>query len=221
MEFAGNTVIVQYQASPSIYNIVQTFNTALDQAANFDNFYYNVFNVKTAIGAGLDIWGQIVGVNRIIPVTTAPFTFGFNDGLSDYAPFGQAPFYNGQPLTQNFALTDEAFRSLILTKALSNISACSSPAINQGLQLLFPGRGRCYVNDLGGMEMRYTFEFALQPFEVSILENTNALPAPSGVGITALIQPTPGTFGFGEAGPGYGPFGSGTFLANNAIFSVT
>lgn len=218
MENASQTVLIQYQASSSLYNIVQTFNTAVDQSDNFDNFYFNVFNVKTATGPGLDIWGQIVGVHRIIPVTTAPFTFGFNDGLTDYAPFGQAPFYNGQPLTQNFALTDDAFRALIMTKALANISATSSPAINAGLSLLFAGRGRCYVNDLGGMAMRYTFEFLPQPFEISILKNAGALPAPSGVGITALVQPTPGTFGFGA---GYGPFGSGTFLSNNAIFSAT
>lgn len=221
MRYPLNTVIVEYQASPSIVGLVDTFNAEIDPGRLLDDWYNKVWNVNTAQGYGLDVWGRIVGVQRILPVTVAPLTFGFDDGVNDYAPFGQAPFYNGVPITTNYSLSDDAFRALIFTKALSNISASSSPAINEGLRLLFSGRGRCYVNDQGMMQMRYTFEFPPEPYEISIIENANALPAPSGVGISVLVQPTPGTFGFGEAGPEYGPFGSGTFLSDNSFFSVT
>jgi hypothetical protein len=220
VRFPLDPVVVQYQASPSIVGLVNTFNAEIDPGLLLDDWFNKVWDVKTAQGAGLDQWGRIVGVQRVLPITVDPFTFGFDDGVGDYAPFGQAPFYNGAQITDNFSLPDNAFRALIFAKGLSNISASSSPAINEGLQLLFSGRGRCYVNDLGGMAMRYTFEFLPQPYEISIIDNANALPAPSGVGITALVQPTPGTFGFNEAGPEYGPFGTGTFLPNSAIFSV-
>ncbi len=86
-------------------------------------------------------------------------------------------------------LTDDAYRILILTKALANIASTSSAAINQLLRNLFPGRGKAYVEDLGGMAMRFVFDFALTPVEYAIVSQSGALPHPAGVALSVSVPP--------------------------------
>lgn len=213
VSFARSTIISQYANSPTLAQLIENMGQYVDPTANFDAFYKLVWNVNTAQGFGLDIWGRIVDVSRQLNVVDAPTYFGFQDGLTDYAPFGSAPFYSGNPAsTSVYTLTDDAYRVLILVKALANISATTAPALNQLLRNLFPNRGRCYVNDMGGMQMRYTFEFYLQPFEYAILTQSGVLPRPAGVSVTVLQISLPYVFGFSEAGTDSAtPFGQGTF----------
>jgi hypothetical protein len=203
------TIISQYGASPILNQLLANYNEYLDPSADIDTFYSYVWDVQTAEGFGLDIWGKIVGVDRQLVVDVAQENFGFDEGVN-YYPFGEAPFYNGQT-TGSFELSDESYRTLIMVKALANISATTIQALNQLLQNLFAGRGRCYVNDLGNMQMRWTFEFYLQPFEVAILTKSGALPRPTGVKsfVLQIAQPI---FGFSEAGEESAPFDQGTLL---------
>lgn len=216
-----DTVLSQYANSPTILGLINSFNDAIDPSADLDAFYNNVWNIHTAVGFGLDSWGKIVGVSRYIKVTTGSY-LGFKTGASPETsqPFGQASFYTGAAATSTYALSDDAYRTLILTKALANIVMTTSPAINQVLQALFAGRGRCYVSDQGNMQMRYTFEFYLQPYEQAIMQNGGVLPRPAGVSATIATIPTASTFGFQEAGASSSPFNQGTFLSTGAIANV-
>ena len=202
------TIISQFANSPTIVGLVANMNAYVDQSANFQAFYDFVWNVDTAQGFGLDIWGKIVDIRRELQINPSLLNFGFSDGLDDYAPFGQAPFYNGAADTNTYILADNAYRVLILAKALANISATSAPSLNQLLQNLFPGRGRCYANDLGNMAMRYTFEFYLEPFEIAIVTSSGVLPHCSGVSVSVLQVDIPNAFGF--EGSGLQPFGQGS-----------
>lgn len=198
--------------------LMANYNQYIDPAADLNNFYDYVWNVQTAQGFGLDTWGEIVGVKRDLVVSQSPTYFGFKDGLNDYGPFGQAPFYAGAS-SGSYQLSDAAFRVLIMVKALANISRTTSRALNQLLQNMFAGRGTCYVNDLGNMQMRYTFEFMLQPYEIAILTQSGVLPKPTGVG-NFVLQVSFATFGFSEAGSSSSPFGQGTFLNQGALSAI-
>ncbi len=132
MRDVEKTIISEYGNSSTIGQLIANMNENLDPSADIDNFYNVVWNVDTAIGFGLDIWGEIVGVSR--EIFTDPVTY----------------------------LDDDAFRSLILLKALSNISIDSAPSINQLLQNWL-GPVRAYVQDLGQMALSYVFEFPLTP----------------------------------------------------------
>lgn len=212
MEDVERTLCSQYANSPTLVQLVQNMNQYIDQSANFQAFYDYVWNVNTAQGFGLDIWGRIVDVSRNLQVTVSTDLFGFSEMGAGATPFGQAPFYAGVPATSSYILSDAAYRTLILTKALSNITATTAPAINQLLQNLFAGRGRCYVNDLGSMQMRYTFEFYLQPYEVSIVNSSGVLPHGAGVQVSVVQVPQADQlFGFYEMGAGAYPFGQGRF----------
>lgn len=208
--FYQETVQSEYANSPTLIQMITNFNSYIDPSANLDAFYNIAFNVLTAQGVWLDNWGVIVGVGRVFQVPGALFNFGFHEGGSDYQPFGQAPFWDGPPATDSYILSDTAYRTLILVKALSNISNCSAPSYNHLLQMLFPGRGLCYVQDLGGMAMEYVFYFDLQPFELSIINDSGAFPHPAAVSVTIVIVPPDTILGFAEA-HSFQPFGQGTF----------
>lgn len=183
------TVISQYANSPILTQLCQNFAAYVDETKNFDDFLDLIFNVDTAQGAGLDVWGRIVGVTRVLQITNSGVYIGFeeqNPTADTFGPGGQSPFYSGAPVTQNFDLADGSFRTLIFAKALLNISNCSIPAINQMMLNLFPNRGNCYCTDGGNMTMTYTFKFFLTPVEVAIVSASGVLPKPAGVAATVV-----------------------------------
>lgn len=161
------TVLSQYANSPAITSILVNYAAAADQNQDFSNFYDLIWNVDTAQGYGLDVWGRIVGVGRIITVASTDY-FGFdqavpgvqswNLGLSFGGSWLGGALYSGTNLTSNFSLSDTAFRQLILAKAAANISNGSIPAVNAILRGLFPGRGNAYVTD--DFEVTQYFGFA-------------------------------------------------------------
>lgn len=195
-------------------------NQFIDPRANFQAFYDFVWNVDTAQDWGLDYWGRIVYLpnGRFLQLGSAGQTLGYSnaDVPPDWAPFNQGTFFTGTLNGTTFRLSDDAFRVLILAKALANITATTTPALNQLLRNLFPGRGRCYVIDrgqintaVGGMNMSFVFEFVLTPVEYAILTQSGVMPHPAAVGFNVIVIP-PGQFNFREEGAQATPFGSGT-----------
>ena len=203
---------IQYQNSPIIGDLVEYAYQHFDSETAFNKFFDIAVNVDTAQGFGLDIWGRIVGVGRYLQIEADVEYFGFDDGVNDYTPFDVGSFWDYDPKTQSYRLDDDAYRVVILAKALSNIVDTTSPALNQILQSLFKDRGRCYVLDLGNMAMRYVFEFYLEPFEKAILNTPGLLPHSAGVRVETLEIPVPNVFGFDEAGIGVAPFDQGVFF---------
>jgi hypothetical protein len=211
------TIISQYGNSPTILGLIEGMNENIDPRADIDSFYSFVWNVNTAQGFGLDIWGEIVNVSRYILVPPDMRNFGFNEAGTSGQPFDQAPFYNGPYASETQALSDDTYRKLILVKALANVSATNARSLNQLLQNMFKDRGRCYVNDTGGMSFRYVFEFDLTTSEFAIMTQSGALPRPAGVQATFIVMPRR-TFGFSEAGGA--PFDSGPFLPEGSTYAI-
>mgnify|MGYP000141366135 CR=1 FL=1 len=209
------TVISQYANSPILTTLITNIAEYVDQTRNLDAFFDLVMNLDTAQGYGLDCWGRIVGVNRVLKVVSGDW-FGFSEALPGSFTFGQAAFYSGQVLTDNFALSDASYRTLIIAKAAANITSGSIPAINRILMSLFPNRGNAYVTEgkqqgawfgfaesinaqgfnqaafysgspITTMTMTYTFEFPLSPVELAIVQNSGVLPKPTGVAATVVI----------------------------------
>lgn len=187
MRNVEQTILSQFGNSPTITQLIYKMNEWIRPNTDIDNFYNFVWNVSTAKGFALDIWGRIVGVTR--EIATSPATI----------------------------LTDAQFLELIMLKALSNISASTAPAINQLLQNWMAGRGRCYVTDLGSMQIGYVFEFTLQPFEIQILVQGGIFLRPAGVGAIIMNTVFP-VFGFKEMGTTWAvPFNQAPFAEIYAI----
>jgi hypothetical protein len=207
-----DTIISQYANSPRMMTIIERMNEWLDPRSDIDAFYNMVWNVDTAKGFGLDVWGRIVDIGRTFEIPAGGLEFGFETGLSDFAPFDQAPFSTGDQVSNSFTLQDDAYRTLIMIKAMSNIIWATAPYINALLSKLFDGRGRCYYLTLGNMHARYVFEFELLPYERAILFQSNVLPHPSGVKLDFLEIVPEQTFGFFESEV-LQPFDQGAFFS--------
>jgi hypothetical protein len=187
------TVLSQFANSPTLMQLLANMNDYIDPTALIDAFYDQMFNIATAQGYGLDVAGRIVGVGRVLQVASSTY-FGFTgpSGASGL-PWNQAVFYNGENTTSNYALTDDAYRTLILAKALANISNCSIPSINQILINLFgpngllPLAGNSYCTDGGDLTMTYTFPATLSPLQYSIIYQSGVLPRPAGVSATVVV----------------------------------
>lgn len=189
------TVISQYANSPILMALIENFDECVDQTTNFDQFYDLIWNVATAQGYGLDVWGRIVGVTRVIQLPNNAVYFGWeeaaggsNQNSNPWGPGGLGVWYSGIPNTNNVALSDDAFRILIYAKALSNISDGSIKSINQILINLFPNQGgNAYATDGLNMTMTYTFNWQLTPVQLAIVSQSGILPKPVGVSATIVV----------------------------------
>lgn len=228
MQNYKDTLLSQFANSPTIVSLIESFNDAIDPSVDLNNFYDFVWNVDTAQGFGLDIWGKIVNISRLLTVDATVQYLGYKEALaaapqaSDPAPFDQAPFYNGVQVTSTVSLADDAYRQLIMVKALANITNCTAPNLNKLLQFLFADRGLAFVPDTGNMTIRYVFTFDLTDVERAIVLKSGALPRPAGVLAQAMTFDPRNTFGFNEAGftqSGLGsqPFGVGTLFNSSGL----
>jgi len=191
----NETLLSQYVDSPTLVGILQSFNDAIDPSVDIANFYTQIWNVATAVGNGLDIWGQIVGVSRYLQINASNY-FGFDESVTTPTlstgaqPFNQAPFYLGATATTTYALSDAQYRRLILVKAAANISNLSIPSINALLRAEFGNNdgvnpyGQAYVVDLGGMAFQYYLNFVPSAVQIAIINNSGVFPRPAGVNVT-------------------------------------
>jgi len=197
MQNWNETLLSQYFDSPTIYSWLDSFNGAVDPSIDLANFYTNIWNVNTAVGSGLDIWGKIVNVSRYLQIPGSPNYLGFDEAyLSGYAttgpqPFGQAPFFTTTASTTTYALSDDVYRKLILIKAAVNIGNLSVPQINQLLQSFFGSSisgspyGVAYLIDGLNQTLTYHFNFIPNALQLAIVQNSGVFPRPAGV--TVLV----------------------------------
>lgn len=200
------TVLSQYDNSARMLALMEGFNAHVDPASDIDAFYQAVFDPRTATGWGLDVWGRIVGVGRLITLEGSSQAFGFYG--SGLLPFGQAPFWSDNA-TNNYLLADEAFRLLIFMKAAINITDGTLSSLNRIMAGFFADRGAAMVLHVGTMKIRFLFRFQLEPYERALLSQESVTPKPAGVGFDVYEVPVE-TFGF--FGSGLMPFGQGTFV---------
>ncbi len=165
------TIASQFATSPRLLALLENFNEYVDPSADLEQFYQQVWDLSTAVGYGLDVWGRIVGVTRSFTYQSTTYTLGDTD-----------------------------FRTLILVKALANIVDSSIPSFNRLLQALFAGQGNAWANDLGGMNMSLLFDFFLSPTQLAIVAGSGVMGRPAGVGSGIAQVPSTQVFGFNGSG---------------------
>lgn len=201
------TVISQYADSSVICRLIRRFDECIDPRADRRRFYDTVWNVSTAQGFGLDIWGAIVGIGREVMIAAQDEYIGFTQG---FTPFGNGVWSSGEGLERQYRLDDDAYRRVIMLKAMSNIIYATAPHINRLLREMFGTRGRAYFVKNGTMAARYVFEFYLLPVERAIIRQSDLLPRPGGVLLDFYEPEVDKTFGYIEAN--LAPFGEGAFF---------
>lgn len=199
----------QYAASPRILALLVKKAALLDPGKDLMLWYDGIFNPRTAQGIGLDIWGRIVGIGRMLWMQNTEF-FGF--AFQNLENFDHAPFWIESLAQGQFRLTDEAFRFLIFYKAAANIGRGDMASINALLNSLFEsehGPANSYVLEVAPMEIRAVFRFYLTGYEQALLEQYGLLDRPAGVGFSWYQHNPQEMFGF--AGQKLQNFDNGVF----------
>lgn len=203
----GQTIQSQYSASPHICALVRSFYKYLAPDEDIGVFYDKAFNLATAEGVGLDAWGRIVGVTRELVAV---------DEESDYWSLAQAGVVN--PRGSNFEnapfwsrvdgrvrLSDGAYRTYILIKAMVNIGDSSLASLNRMLAAMFPDADISLIH-VGTMALRLLIRSTFSEADKAALLALPWLPAGVGLELYHVVTPT-----FGFDGSGLQPFGQGTF----------
>lgn len=204
--YLGKIVVRQFSNSPTLLALLADFDQWCDLSQFTDDFLSNVWDISTAQGFGLDIWGRIIGQSRNLQVAQSPGNnFGFStngESSSDQAwqPWSQAPFYTSSG-TVSFPLQDQYYLKLLLVKAAANIARCDCPSINALMRSMFGDRGRCYVGyDIANpMNIGYHFEFLPTAVELSIIES-GLFPQPAGTTVNYIYETAVPYTPFGFAG---------------------
>ena len=189
-ELKQKMILSQYANSPRLLSIIKKFAETMNVAGDTDSFYSRIYNIMTAGTYGLNIWGTILNIPRQITTEKGEVSY----------------------------LNNELYRFLLLLKAMSNISNCTIPNLEDIFNELFKDRGTVKIFDIGTMEMKYIFDFYLTDEEKAILKLDGVPPKPTGVKINYKQIPSD-CFGFHDTG--YMPFNQGTFRNEHFLPDTT
>jgi len=200
-------IISQYANSPILAGLITSWFSAVDSTGFFDSFFDNVWNVDTAVGYGLDVWGRIVGgvaFTRDIPVVTPIKYFSLDDPALGFDQPGTDTYITGKPLTQVVpqSMTDTDFRHLILAVAAANISSGSVSNTLFALNTMFgPYQSYIFINqsNTGYNSMAYLlcqYGKPLSLLNLTILDEDLIPVQQSGVNIQKYVV--------GQTGPIFG-----------------
>lgn len=193
--FPLTTVLRQYNNSPNLLNII----TLMGEAVRWDDFegdfFTNIFDITTANTYGLDIWGKILNLSRVMTYTASNVYFGFNEAdlsvetSTDPQPFDQYSFYDPDTnYSGAVSLENEAYRKALMMKAMSNITDCTPSNLNASLMFMFSDSGNAWVEHDGPMQMSYHFDFTPTTSDLAIIQSSGILPKPAGCVVSYVFE---------------------------------
>jgi hypothetical protein len=210
-ELYERTIQSQYGTSPHIKGLIQKFAERIDPTTDIETFYRDYFDARTAVGVGLDVWGEIVGASRYIDVDSYDY-FGFEG--QNLKSFNQAPFYTERGATNLYRMSDDAFRELIFLKAYANISDATLPSIKFVINKIFPNGATAIQAE--HMKLRVIFfSYAVPAYSFALLKRYGLFNLGAGVGWEYYIVDPTQTFGFD--GSGMQNFDNGIFAPYDIV----
>lgn len=186
--------------SPGLRGLLDRYQVWYDKEHRefWESWEKDVFNLATANDFGLNVWSVILNLPLYITVDRSPV---------DYPAWGFSPvsmnFDNG-----NFArdaagvqsLTTEQKRQLLKLRMWQITSSGTLPDINRALQDVF--EGQAYALDGHDMTISYIFLSVLPQAMLSLIEDFDIVPRPSGVKARYIIRPRE-AFGFSPYGQNF------------------
>ena len=160
----------------------------VDTETFWDDWYTNVFDLRTANDFGLLVWSAILGLTITISNDPQPLNTGWGFGEFRVNWFGS----NFNNPTQDVPLTTEDARVLLRLRYYQLTSNATIPVINAMIADVFesfvagsPG----HVVDNLNMTMEYVFNFNMSAALEELLIVFDILQRPAGVAITITDIP--------------------------------
>lgn len=196
------SILWQYNDATNLQGLLNAKKAWYDenQTDFWNDWIADVFDLRTANAFGLSVWSIILGQSLLTPfgVIDETNTWGFG---SNNQNFGNGNF--AQKTGGNNVYSLEISRLLLRLRCYQLISSGTVPETNRFLKELFINYGAVYLIDNLDMTQVYIFEFAIPAEMRYMLDNTDVLPRPTGVG-SEIVERAEITFGFGDFSGGFG-----------------
>lgn len=181
---ALQAILWQYNKARNLKGLLAAKQDWYDknQTQFWQDWYTNVFDLRTANDFGCSVWSVILGLPLAIEYEAsdgenwgfAPYQNNFNRG--NFAP----------PVLTPLPLTTAQKRVVLQLRYFQLITRGCPPEINKFLARIFQDLGPAYVVDNLNMTMQYVFAFNLPAPLAFILKYYRLLPAPAGVAVTFI-----------------------------------
>lgn len=178
----------------------------INQTQFWDDWFRDVFDLRTANAFGCQVWARILGLRLALPPSDNDepnFGFGAFNVNFENAPFGPS----GPDSVQ---LTIEQQRIALRLRYFQLITRCSVVDVNRFLRYVFADLGLVYMLDpLDMSEATYVFSFVPDPRLLFVIQQFDLLPRPSTVGVNYTTTARE-AWGFGEFNINFdnAPFGN-------------
>ena len=182
-------MLAQYANSPVIVKLTEGIKEQLDNTKTIDDWFRVVFDLRTATGFGLDIWGKILNQSRRFQFLDE------NDNLVDV-------YLEGAQTVDGVAYTaeqmEELYRDVLFFKAFSYITNCTIKSMNDLMRFYFEDKV-VFVYEIGTMAIEVVFRFFVNKLEKAIFAS-ELFPKPTGVGMNFRFIEDGAWMGFFEDG---------------------
>lgn len=174
---AAQALLWQYNEALRLQQIVldkqDWYN--INQTEFWDDWYRDVFDLRTANIFGVNVWAIIL--NQPIIFNNVPIprpTFGFEEF---HLNFERGNFIG----TGTYVLGLETARRLLQLRYFQLTSSGTVPETNRMLAYVFGDLGPAWLIDNHDMTQTYHFDFVLPSDLTFLLNNFDVLPRPAGV----------------------------------------
>lgn len=176
------TILWQYDGATRLQTLLQEKQAWYDinQTQFWDDWYRDVFDLRTANYFGLSVWAIILGQPIIFNNVGDPaqIAFGFNSHVF-HKNFNRSNFARKDGFT--YVLGIDAARILLQLRYFQLTSSGTVPETNRMLKYVFGDMGLAYLVDNNDMTQEYIFTFALSADLKFLFTNFDILPRPAGV----------------------------------------
>ena len=196
-----NAIIQQQYINTNIEIFLTELSNVIDKHTTLlvSHLTNNVFNLETATGIGLDLWGALLNFPRHLPTPDKTGTIN-----SIPFQFYNRNFYKSQFIDENInftymSLDDNSYKKILLCLSTKLTTDCTIPNINVFCEKLFNSfGGSSFIRDSENMEfVSYIFRFEMPQWFKYVLDNYDILPRPAGVG-SRYLESISYKFGFKE-----------------------
>ena len=178
-------MISQYANSPKFVKLVEGMREQFNNTKTIEDWFNIVYNLKTATGYGLDVWGLILNQSRLLSYV--------ENGVTKTVYLKGAQTVGGESYTDE--QIEDYYRMLLFFKAFSYTTNSTLKSFNDLLRFYFPADKRVYAQEIGTMAIELVFEFFPTKLE-KIIFASELFPKPTGVGLNFRFIPTGEWFGF-------------------------
>ena len=153
----------------------------------WEDWYKDVFNLKTASLFGCAVWSRILGVSMNVPFIEGDANFGFGPAGNGRYNFTNGNFGRGETIIT--APSVEEQRLLLQLRAYTLTTNCNLLDVNAAFAKIVKSPKTLYVKPNGTMTIKYVFSFAISNDALNIIKTVRILPTPAAVAATLEFPP--------------------------------